>query len=531
MKGLYILLYLLSICHWAGAQQLYSYVLTDGWKADKAFQISEDTTVIIGLVSDPSNGAQHRIHFTTIDSQNTILSQDTFLSSDAAFVSYHSPFGMTYNKDKLQLNGLKGDSTGSFDGVSISFNKDMIYESDVDASYGNSSSVYAADSVGNRSYYFGSYQDGTRGNTVMTYVQVKSKDSVFTRTFHNNGLLSEFGECIMLPRQMLKTSDESFLLINEFKPVALSYRGVHQGLVIKIDSFGNEIWRLPIWEDSTSVHDLVVAPLANGNYMAVYQDRWFQPYMSPNNTRNVDANANSVTWFVEFSNDGQIIKKWNLRKQLADKLGVRRYLNSYSDMLVQKDGAIILVGSARGNGVYGYDLGFVLKLDKNGKYKWYRQYDITIAKPYAEGKENIFTYGVTKLVNGGYALAGEYRSDPSARFPNGTQRGLVLFVDSFGCYEPGCESNDKIGMDIVQEKHQYFAVYPNPSTGTIHLEGYDNLKPVKIEVFDMQGREISFTKSDPFTFKLLHLHKSAGVYYLKIYRSDGFYETHKIIKQ
>lgn len=265
--------------------------------------------------------------------------------------------------------------------------------------------------------------------------------------------------------------------------------------------------------------------------MAVYQDRWFQPYMSPNNTRNVDANANSVTWFVEFSNDGQIIKKWNLRKQLADKLGVRRYLNSYSDMLVQKDGAIILVGSARGNGVYGYDLGFVLKLDKNGKYKWYRQYDITIAKPYAEGKENIFTYGVTKLVNGGYALAGEYRSDPSARFPNGTQRGLVLFVDSFGCYEPGCESNDKIGMDIVQEKHQYFAVYPNPSTGTIHLEGYDNLKPVKIEVFDMQGREISFTKSDPFTFNLLHLHKSAGVYYLKIYRSDGFYETHKIIKQ
>jgi hypothetical protein len=531
MRKLTIILYVLSICHWAGAQQVYTYLLTDGWHAAKAFDYGNDTCVIVGLISDPDPSEYHRFHFTTINAVNEVLDVDTFKLSDTDYASYQSPFGVSFGNDRLLLNGFLGS-----EGFSFEFNKKLKLEQNKTISYGTLSAVYGSINTADyRQIYYGGYQDGTRGNTVQTYLNIISENDTIIKIFNNENLLSNYGNCITLPNQIIQASNSSFLLVNTLKPVALTVRGISQGLVIKVDSLGREQWRLPIWEDSTSVYNLVVAPMTNGNYLAVYQDLYSQPYMSAADNysnRYPAPNQKSVAWFVEFDEDGQILRKWNIRKELENKRGVQdRYWTSFSHFLVEQDGSILLVGSSRDNGKYGYDVGFLLKLDGNGKYQWYRQYEISINKPYTVGKENIFCYGVTHLAKGGYALAGEYRSDPSDSFPAGTQRGLVLFVDSFGCLEPGCEVNDKIGIDEVQAKQEYFTVYPNPSNGNIQITSSNNQKPDKIEVFDMQGRVVHFTINDPFTAPSSTLHCPAGVYYLKIYRTDGYYETHKIIIQ
>jgi len=535
MRKLTIILYVLSICHWAGAQQVYTYLLTDGWHAAKAFDYGNDTCLIVGLVSDTGIYNRHHFHFTTITAENVVLQIDTYKLSDSNYVSYQSPFGVIDINNRVNISGLVVERDGNAQGMSYEFDKDLELLNSRKTIRGYKSFHTITIESFKNTYIFGGYGDSTGNNLSSTFFKVIHIDSssALIKEFHAGTILSEYGPSHMNALQMLE-SENGFLLVNKIKPLNHPYLSIHQGLVIKVDSLGREQWRLPIWEDSTSVHNLVVAPLANGNYLAAYQDLYYQPDKPPGNTNKfyTASNQKSVAWFVEFDEDGQILRKWNIRKELENKRGVQdRYWTSFSHFLVEQDGSILLVGSSRDNGKYGYDVGFLLKLDGNGKYQWYRQYEISINKPYTVGKENIFCYGVTKLAKGGYALAGEYRSDPSDSFPTGTQRGLVLFVDSFGCLEPGCEVNDKIGIDEVQAKQEYFTVYPNPSNGNVQITSSNNQKPDKIAVFDMQGRVVHFTINDPFTAHSSTLHCPAGVYYLKIYRTDGYYETHKIIIQ
>jgi hypothetical protein len=106
MRSLIITIYLLSICLLADAQQVYTYMLTDGWQATKAFDYGDDTCVIVGLVSDPNPSTNHRFHFTTINGKNEVLKVDTFKLPDSDYVSYHSPFGVYNHDDKIVVAGL-----------------------------------------------------------------------------------------------------------------------------------------------------------------------------------------------------------------------------------------------------------------------------------------------------------------------------------------------------------------------------------------------------------------------------------------
>ncbi len=515
----------------ARAQNLYDFVLTDGWKASKVFHSNEDTNIIVGLVSDPNPSAFHRFHFTTLDKNNDVIKIDTFNLPWSNFVSYQSPFGIQKDDGDIFINGHFSTQNGNYSGGVFRFKDGLELEQFDSVPYGGTSSVFSYISRKNTQtdIFYGGYQDGSRGNSVQTYLTLIRNEDTTISTFNNGNLLSEYGDCITLPRQLISSNDGGYLLVNTLKPVSWAEREAYQGLIIKVDSLGDELWRLPIWEDSTTVYDLLVAPLANGNYLAVYQDKWYQPNKSPWGNHIADANPNSVTWLVEFNSNGEIIKKWNLRENLEKVLGKRRYLNGYSNLHIEENGDLVFVGYSRDNGKYGYDVGFSLKLDKNGNFKWYRQYEVTVAGPYNSGEENIFLYGISKLRNGGYALCGEYRSHPSDSFPSGCQKGVVLFVDSFGCMEPGCQKNDNIGVAELQAAKSLFSVYPNPSSSEFHILNTKSQTPNRLEVYDAYGRLVYAPKIVTKVLNVSHL--TPNIYYLKLFRSDGFYETHKIIIQ
>jgi hypothetical protein len=524
--------YLLSICLLADAQQVYTYLLTDGWQATKAFDYGDDTCVIVGLVSDPNPSTNHRFHFTIINGENEVLKVDTFRLPDSDYVSYNYPFGVSKSENMILIAGIRDSTDGKPKSTIYSIDKSKGIVKIMDESIGYVSSLAASiyDRKKNHMISFGSYLDSSRDNSYQSYLNITYDTGSVIKSFNNNNLLSKYNPINLFAKQLIQSKDLGFLLVNEIKPRDHPFIDIHQGLIIKVDSLGTEQWRLPIWEDSTTVYDLVVVPLDNGSFLAVYQDRWYQPIKNPEGHPYLQSNERSVTQLVEFNDKGEIVRKWNLRKELENKLGSRRYLNSYSHYLLDAGGNILLVGSARDNGKYGYDIGFLLKLDKNGQYLWYRQYELSIATPYNGGKENIFSHGITALKKGGYALAGEYRSDPSDSFPNGTQKGLVLFVDEYGCMEPGCQENDNIGVRKFEATQKLFKVFPVPSNGYIDIRSDTRgLRLKKAEVYNMQGRLIYTAHS--LTNGLNGSHLTSNIYYLKLYRSDGFHETHKIIIQ
>ena len=92
------------------------------------------------------------------------------------------------------------------------------------------------------------------------------------------------------------------------------YQNVRDGLVIKIDSMGRELWRLPIANDTFSVFNLQIAPLANGHYLATWHNPLYKPYMDPSRHRIPQGNTKLTTWVLEFDDEGNTIKKWNLGK-------------------------------------------------------------------------------------------------------------------------------------------------------------------------------------------------------------------------
>lgn len=534
MKNLIFLLYLLSICLLADAQQVYTYILTDGWQATKAFDYGDDTCVIVGLVSEPNPSTDHRFHFTTINGENEILKIDTFKLPDSDFVSYQSPFGVYNRDDTICISGWFS-SNGSYGGMNAQFDRQNKYISSFQSDLKSISyRSYQTESIRkeNSIFIYGGY-GSKNDSTTKTFISIKDikSENLDIYTFDAKNLLSKYGKTHMLPLQIIE-SNNGFILVNRIKPMNHPFVEIYQGLIIKVDSVGTEQWRLPIWEDSTTVYDLVVAPLANGNFLAMYQDFYYQPDKPPGNTNKFypAANLRYQPWFVEFNEEGQIVSKWNIRKELEKKGGVQDAYNArFSHYLVEEDGSILCVGSSRDNGKYGYDVGFLLKLDKNGQYLWYRQYELSIATPYNGGKENIFSYGITALKNGGYALAGEYRSDPSDSFPNGTQRGLALFVDSFGCMEPGCHVNDKVGIEESRPFHSAqddFFLYPNPSNGVLEIRSkLSKVKIKQVDVYDMQGRKVNFSLSG----NQVNIDNPAGIYYLRIRRDDGLSKVHKVI--
>jgi hypothetical protein len=318
----------------------------------------------------------------------------------------------------------------------------------------------------------------------------------------------------------------SFILAANIRPSEALYDQISDGLIIKVDSMGNELWRLDIYNDSTTCHNLLIAPLANGNFLATWQDYCYKPFKSPTNNQWPELNEGLTVWCAEFTSDGDIIKTWNLKKELQFKHFTPSNGGAGNHLIVTKDSSIVVVGNVPDK----FHEGFTLKFDKNGKYQWYRKYHLKISPPHNSGEQKLFLNGVTELTNGGYALAGEYRSDANDSFPTGTQRGVVLFVDAYGCFEPGCQLTDAINE--VQAKQAVFRVYPNPTSGILDIRSEKlDIRLKKIEVFDMHGMLVysQSSTSSSLTSNIAHL--SSSLYYLKIYRTDGYTEVHKIMRE
>lgn len=511
-----------------GYSQQYNYYFTDGWQATQLVE-TDDRNYIIGLGNN-ING--HAWQLTVLEA-NMYKLNDTSLQANGFESSLNASFNVLLLVDnKIVLSGVQvhnGNYGDGLIGVVDLANVDIIKVETFNIKY-RTFNLQTFSNDTSQFVSFGIYlTDTTQLRRRINSFLCKFRDTVvYIKPFSCSDYNSD-GGCELVFRNALQLANKGYLLAAEAN--AYYEKDYKHGLIIKTDSMGNEQWRLGVGNDSTSCHNLLVAPLANGHYLAMWQDYYYKPYKGPDNNRNPVTSKNVTGWFLEFDTSGNVIRKWKFRDVASARVTSPDILY-FNHLITTKDSGIAITGNTRDYGTNGLDLGFLLKLDKYGNYQWYRQYEVNVAKPYTLGEEKLFLNGVTELSNGGFALAGEYRSDASDSFPDGAQKGVVLFVDEYGCMKPGCQLTDNV--NDLQTKLNIFKVFPNPSVGVLDISSEKlDIRLHKIEIFDMQGRVV-FEETPIGTATRLSSNISSlasNIYYLKIYRNDGYTETHKIIKQ
>jgi hypothetical protein len=127
---------------------------------------------------------------------------------------------------------------------------------------------------------------------------------------------------------------------------------------------------------------------------------------------------------------------------------------------------------------------------------------------------------MTPTADGGFALVG-WTSNPG-------QNAWVVKVDSLGCLVPNCAlSEEELPTPTAIQ------VWPNPTSGALHLRLPENSGPAALSLTDITGRAVHHERlTANNTEHLLELqHLPPGMYFLQVRAESGLLHTEKIVKQ
>lgn len=134
------------------------------------------------------------------------------------------------------------------------------------------------------------------------------------------------------------------------------------------------------------------------------------------------------------------------------------------------------------------------------------------------GSEN-YLGGMAVLPSGSIIAAGY--ANTNCYPPTVRSWGWVLKISKDGCIDTLCVTTDvKIEPNLPEIR-----VFPNPTTGTITIDGCENCK---VELYDMLGRSVQKQQLNNYSLDLSSL--ADGTYLLKIRDEDEIIKIEKIIK-
>ncbi len=522
----FVLYIILLLSGGVSSAQKYGYRLVEGWQSSAIFQEEDSSFKVFGLASDFS----HTWLSLSLNKNMYIVESGSY-KSDTRPTSWRHGFNVEKVNSKYIVSGFVNSKSDYFQGLLAMFDESS--SSEVFTPFDSFNLSWRTFPV--QGFWHDSLNYVTFGAVVHDSVEPNSTTlSFFRKVINGNpqpvaeytceGFSGE-GGCNFVIHNAVQTSDGYMVSAR----AAASY---HQGslmdpIVIKVDTLGKELWRLDLGNDSTSGHNLIVAPLARGNYLATYMDYQWKPKRKPPDydNRNPELNHNTTIQCVIFNERGEVVRSFNLSDELRFKSFYDIHVARHNHTILTTDSSVVIVGNTEDKGINGNHLGYILKLNNLGEYQWYRQLQLNING--GDGLERLYINGITELKNGGFALAGEYRSEKSDSFEFGIQSGVVLLVDEFGCQEPGCQLNDWI--EPVGRKANLVKVYPNPSNGMLHIEtimpglvyGYKITNSVGaiVQLGEITGRqEIELT--------------TPGFYFIFIQSStQGFWDVKKIVIQ
>jgi hypothetical protein len=224
-------------------------------------------------------------------------------------------------------------------------------------------------------------------------------------------------------------------------------------------------------------------------------------------------------WIQKLDAQGDSLWSW-----FSNTNAYEGYESYITDIIQQNDGSFIAVGQEPTVNPIDSSLqykkqGMILKLTSEGDSVWQHHY----YHPQASNKDaSHYLYRVRPTTDGGYVAAG-YLALPDT----GTQDSWVIKVDSNGCLTPNCLVT---GLpQIRRQNHLEVTVYPNPTSGTIHLELPQRMAMYRIVVLSLNGKHLYAQNTTYQKNVTLQLDKPPGVYFVQVWEKDQLIFEEKVI--
>ncbi len=254
----------------------------------------------------------------------------------------------------------------------------------------------------------------------------------------------------------------------------------YDGLVIVMDSTGQELWRHRMWTqpDRYDCGPEVFAT-SDGNYVVAqqraYEDASAEPIYYIQNRIAVKklSPTGAILWEKEYGNSDTLI---------PGQINPSFQPNFRPYVIKENQAGEIFIGGT--NFVWSG----VLKLSSTGDSLWYREVrdregnspNDLVNNPVWEVN---YLYDMEFLGDSAILVAGQYQTDPGgAVYPNGAQRNWFALLDQYGCDSVGCQY---INIIEPHRPKQELVIYPNPVSDILRVEGsVDDY----YEVYDVLGR-------------------------------------------
>lgn len=263
-----------------------------------------------------------------------------------------------------------------------------------------------------------------------------------------------------------------------------------------------------------------------------------QVFLSNFDTSYVCTGARKDSIYGNFGLNKLIVCKFdkNLNMLWLKTYGEEALYNGLLDAVILNDGSIVCSGSySKLTSLPMNNLdqnGVILKVDRDGHYKWMREYNHHAAGNYWES-----FYGITETKEGGFVACGNVVNMPQAK-------AWVIKTDSAGCVIPGCLSSivsvdsiavppppdtSTVGFKEQERPELKWLVYPNPANSQLNvtLEKKANTTQMTLHFYTIYGVEVKYCSIEENN----HIDISelkGGLYILQLYDSNQLISTKKL---
>ena len=411
-------------------------------------------------------------------------------------------------------------------------------------------------------YYAGCAVD-TAGNNIGVFLKFNMNgDTLWQRKYKDSTLID------LIPQMVTASVDNGFLMTGFFQNWITN---TQQGLILKTDANGNELWRKKINKLAPNVQDgKAIVQDSASKKIAVVGYQYFNSIDVHDNILILDSIGNKIyqgsfcssgvggaAWDLVQTKDSKLlmvglqiysesIGGYNSNRSFAvkfdidspatpiwkidgyDKLGI---YNAFSCVTELKNGDLLMGGyidTLQGvwsgpNNQPGNIFTRLTIADANGNIKWNRYYNYKTNVGLNENKQQI--HSINACSDGSWLAAIEGYNYP------GVNPFLFVKYDSTGCDSSlfYCSNLYSVGLNKQININQKFRTFPNPVKDVLHLE-IDHSEEIEIRILDIYGKEIHQEKINRRSSIDLSAIKT-GMYLLSVTKDKEVIYTTKIVKE
>lgn len=236
-----ILSMLLFFCK-SSYTQVYTYTLTQGWRATRCLEVSTDSLLVVGLNSKnlQQDYQKHRIEFNYLNTDRHITSNHTFNAPNRILTTTHSAASIFYDRFK----GIIVGGSSSFDDTVYSsvnkFNIELNLIKNIEQKTEKNDFTYSLLSFQNKYYKLGVTQRLDPPSS-RTRVSLSSMDKDLMQIAKLNEYqwnhFQDYGGCNLLARNMLVKEDH-FYISAVGRANSVQYANLQDGLILKVYTLG-----------------------------------------------------------------------------------------------------------------------------------------------------------------------------------------------------------------------------------------------------------------------------------------------------